>query len=275
MTSIRVSVGQFEAQRDVDANYSKINDLVQTAAVDSDLIVLPENSMYSDPQKQDTEFRYSESLDGEFTSGLKKLAASHKVNILVGITETNPADERRPFNTLVRLTPEGELDGIYRKIHLYDAFGFRESDKVTPAPIADPLVFTINGVTIGALTCYDLRFPEVVRWVALNGVDLVALPAAWAAGPLKELHWESLIQARAIENTVYFAGAGQTGPSCTGLSQIVDPMGVPLACAGIESSVVATATVSSSQVQAVRKNNPSLENRRFDVVPEQSPIMAR
>lgn len=269
MTQLRVSVGQFEAQRDVDSNFSEVETIVSGSAEKSDLVILPENCMYSDPSKEAPDVRYSESLDGEFTSALRELAAKYETNILAGITETNGDDANRPFNTLVQVTPEGELAGVYRKIHLYDAFGHRESDKVTPAPIANPLVFSINGVKVGALTCYDLRFPEVVRWVALRDVDMIALPAAWAAGPLKEFHWEALIRARAIENTVYFAGAGQTGPSCTGLSQIVDPMGVVLANAGEAGGAVATATVTSERVAAVRKANPSLNNRRFDVVPAQ------
>jgi predicted amidohydrolase len=267
MTQLTVSVGQFEAQRNVDSNFSEIESIVAKAAEQSDLVILPENCMYSDPRKEAPEVRCSQSLDGEFTSRLKELATKHKTHILAGITETNEDDANRPFNTLVRITSEGELDGFYRKIHLYDAFGYRESDKVTPAPITEPLVFSINGVTIGALTCYDVRFPEVVRWVALQGVDMIALPAAWAAGPLKELHWESLIRARAIENTIYFAGSGQTGPSCTGLSQIVDPMGVTLANAGESGGAVATAIIDSDRVVAVRATNPSLNNRRFDVAP--------
>jgi predicted amidohydrolase len=267
MTSINVSVAQFEAQRDVKENIATIGQLLSEAPTDCDLVVLPENSMYSDPLKEHPQFRYSESLEGNFVSQLKNLAAVNKVNILAGITETNDKDPQRPFNTLVRLTPEGTLDGIYRKIHLYDAFGFKESDKVTPADISEPLLFTISGVTVGALTCYDLRFPEIVRWVALHDADLIALPAAWAAGPAKESHWETLIRARAIENTLYFAGSGQTGPSCAGQSLIVDPMGVTLASAGESAGVVATATIGLERLNSVRQTNPSLKNRRFDVSP--------
>lgn len=267
MSSIRVSVAQFEAQRDVASNRSTVAGLVSAAAEGSDLVVLPENCMYSDPRREAPDTRYSESLDGSFVNGLKDLAATHQVHILAGITETNGDDPNRPFNTLVRLTPQGALDGIYRKIHLYDAFGYKESDKVTPAAISEPLVFPVNGVNVGALTCYDLRFPEVVRWVALHDVHVIALPAAWAAGPGKELHWETLIRARAIENTVFFAASGQTGPSCTGQSQIVDPMGAILASAGEAAGGTATATINLDRLETVRQSNPSLRNRRFDVTP--------
>lgn len=267
MSTLKVSVGQFEAQRDVDLNLSVIKEVVAKAALESRLVILPENCMYSDPQKEAPEVRYAETLEGKFVTQLKELAKRYDVHILAGMTETNETDADRPYNTLVRLTPQGELDGIYRKIHLYDAFGHKESDKVTPADITEPLIFRIDDVTVGALTCYDIRFPEICRWLAERNVDVIALPAAWAAGAAKELHWDTLVRARAIENTVYFAASGQTGPSCTGQSLIVDPMGVTLASAGEASGSFASATVDTDRLKQVRSTNPSLSNRRFNVSP--------
>ncbi|WGW11533.1 carbon-nitrogen hydrolase family protein [Saxibacter everestensis] len=265
MSAITVAVAQYEASRDVAANTKASTTLIGEASANSQLVVLPENAMYSDPGKEAPDVHYAEPLDGGFVTAVKDAAKTHSVHVLVGFTEDNGTD--RPFNTLVHVTPGGELDGVYRKIHLYDAFGYKESDKVTPAEIDSPLVFTIGGVTIGALTCYDLRFPEIFRWVADRGVDLVALPAAWVAGPAKEFHWETLIRARAIENTVYFAGCGQTGPSCAGQSMIVDPMGVVVANAGESAMAIATATIMTERVAQVRATNPSLINRRFTVSP--------
>lgn len=267
MSTLKISVAQFEAQRDVDLNLSAIKKIVAKAAPESRLIILPENSMYSDPQKEAPEVRYAESLKGSFVTHLKDLAQKYQVHILAGMTEINEADTDRPYNTLVRLTPEGELDGIYRKIHLYDAFGHKESDKVTPADIDEPLIFRIDNVTVGALTCYDVRFPEISRWLAERNVDVIALPAAWAAGAAKEFHWDTLVRARAIENTVYFAASGQTGPSCTGQSLIVDPMGVTLASAGEATGSFANATIDTDRLKQVRSTNPSLTNRRFNVSP--------
>ncbi len=223
--------------------------------------------MYFDPTKSKPGYRYSEGLDGQFVSSLSKAAREFQVHIVCGMTEANPEDTARPYNTLVYIDKQGELVDSYRKIHLYDAFGNRESDRVTPAKIGHPLVFDIGGVRVGALTCYDLRFPEIFRWIADEDVDTIVLPAAWVAGSAKEFHWETLLKARAIENTVYIAGSGQTGPSCVGQSMIIDPMGVTLASAGEEPGTIASGIVSTDRIGSVRATNPSLNGRRFEVSP--------
>ncbi|MGO3834617.1 MAG: carbon-nitrogen hydrolase family protein [Microbacteriaceae bacterium] len=266
MTTIRISVGQYEACTDVEKNLERATELVHQVSGKTDLIVLPENAMYSDPQKTQPDVKYSEPVDGPFVNALMSVALETGVGILVGVTETN-TDDSRPFNTLVFITAEGKLGGSYRKIHLYDAFGYKESDTVMPAPAGEPFIFSVKGVTIGAATCYDIRFPEMSRWLVDHGAQVIALPAAWAAGPMKELHWEVLARARAIENTVYFVASGQTGPSCTGQSMIIDPMGVIQASAGEAAGAVATASISTERLEMVRAMNPSLSNRKFTVSP--------
>ena len=268
MSTLSIATAQFEASTDTKENRSKVKELIQRAAAVGKLVVLPENSMFSDPQKTHSGAPYSESLDGEFVTALKASAVDNHIHILCGMTETNTEDIQRPFNTLVYVNASGELVDVYRKIHLYDAFGYTESDKVTAADIDSPLVFDIDGVKIGAATCYDLRFPEVFRWIADEGADVVALPAAWAAGAAKEDHWTTLIKSRAIENTLYMVGSGQTGPSCTGQSLIVDPMGVIVASAGEVGMGVASGTVDTDRIDSVRKTNPSLKGRRFTVAPK-------
>src|SRR5439155_4191121 len=113
----------------------------------------------------------------------------------------------------------------------YDAFGFRESDRVAPGD-GETLVFGLDGIAFGVQTCYDVRFPELTRHLAGRGAEVVLLPAAWVPGPLKEAHWEVLVRARAIESTVYVAAAGLTGRRFTGSSMLVDPMGVAVVRAG-------------------------------------------
>lgn len=265
MSAIRVSLAQYAASLDVEANTKTATDLIAAAGADSDLVVLPENAMYSDPTKQRPGENHHETLEGPFVSALAGAAKDASVDVIAGFTETS--DDERSYNTLVHVTAAGTVAGVYRKIHLYDAFGYRESDKVRPAEIDEPYVFTIKGVKVGALTCYDLRFPEISRWVADQDADLIVLPAAWAVGPAKEMHWETLARARAIENTIYFAACGQTGPHCTGQSFIADPMGVVIASAGEAGNAIATGVVDTDRVQAVRKTNPSLANRRFTVTP--------
>lgn len=266
MASIQVSLAQYAAGLDVEANTRKAVTLIATAAdAHTDLVVLPENAMYSDPSKQRPDESHHETLDGPFVAAVTEAARAASVDVIVGFTETS--DDGRPYNTLFHVTANGELGGVYRKIHLYDAFGYRESDKVLPAEIGEPYIFSVKGVKVGALTCYDLRFPEIARWVVDKGADLIALPAAWAVGPAKELHWETLVRARAIENTVYFAACGQTGPHCTGQSVLVDPMGAVIASAGEAEDAIATGTVDTDRIGAIRNANPSLSNRRFTVTP--------
>jgi predicted amidohydrolase len=119
-------------------------------------------------------------------------------------------------------------------------------------------------------TCYDIRFPEVTRRLAVAGADLVLVPAEWVRGPLKEFHWRTLLAARAIENTVYVAAADHVPPIGVGASAVLDPMGVTLAGLG-EQEEVAVAAVSAARVAAVRRANPSLALRRYDVVPRERP----
>jgi predicted amidohydrolase len=174
--------------------------------------------------------------------------------------------ERRAFNTVAAVAPDGELIGVYRKVHLYDAFGYAESDTIIPGELTDPLLFDLGDLRFGVMTCYDLRFPEIARVLVDAGATAIALPAAWAAGPAKEDHWATLVRARAIENTCFVLASAQTGPRCTAQSMIVDPMGTVLACAG-EQPGLALATIGAARVDQVRKTNPSLANRRFRVVP--------
>jgi predicted amidohydrolase len=131
----------------------------------------------------------------------------------------------RPFNTVVALPPDGRLIGSYRKLHLYDAFGFAESELFPPGQHGPPLVFEASGLARGVMTCYDLRFPEIARALVDARADVLLVPSAWVAGPAKEDHWMTLLRARAIENTTYVVAAGQTGPSYVGHSVVVDPMG--------------------------------------------------
>ncbi|QIM17459.1 carbon-nitrogen hydrolase family protein [Leucobacter insecticola] len=262
---MELSVAQFSATQDIENNRSISVSLIRRAGSSADLVVLPENAMYSDPTKEGPAAGYSEPLDGPFVSAIRETAKLAAINVVVGFTESS--DEDRPYNTLIFVDATGELSGVYRKIHLYDAFGYRESDSVKAAETAVPLVFEIKGVKVGAETCYDLRFPEVSRWLIDHDVDVIVLPAAWAVGPMKEIHWETLIRARAVENTVYFAASGQTGPHCTGQSIIVDPLGTVRASAGVEAEAIATTTISTERIAQVRAVNPCLTNRRFTVKP--------
>ena len=261
-----VAVTQFSAGLDKDVNRKLVTEAIGAAAeAGADLVVAPEYSMYWDAKNTGANPDHPESLDGPFVTAVRETARAKGVAVVAGMTET-VEDDQRPSNTLVAVDSAGELLGVYRKVHLYDAFGFRESDTIRPAPITTPLTFTVGELTFGTMTCYDLRFPEMARTLVDAGANALILPAAWVVGPAKEDQWTTLVRARAIENTVYVCAAGQTGPYCAGQSLIADPMGAVAASAG-ESPGMAVARLSADRIAAVRVKNPSLANRRFRVAP--------
>jgi predicted amidohydrolase len=186
------------------------------------------------------------------------------VAIVAGMFERS-CDQHRPYNTLLAVGADGSLLGAYRKIHLYDAFGYKESDQLTSGDVA-PVVVNVGGVSLGLMTCYDLRFPELSRALIDAGAEVLVVPAAWVRGPLKEHHWTTLLTARAVENTCYVAAAAQNGKKYCGLSQVIDPQGVALASVG-EADGHALADVSAERLADVRTRNPSLRNRRYTVTP--------
>ena len=263
---VLVAVGQFAAGDDPEVNLATAATLAAEAAGrGARLVVLPEYSMFATRTLDDRIVASAQPLDGPFATGVRSLAARLGVHLLLGMNEALPGSDRIA-NTLLAVGPTGELLGTYRKLHLYDAFGFTESDRVAPGDPSALLTFDVDGVTVGAMTCYDLRFPELARRLVDAGAAAVAVPAQWVPGPQKEDHWRTLARARAIENTVYLLAAGQCAPMGAGNSLIADPMGVVVAAAG-EAPGIAVGEVDPARVAAVRKVNPSLEHRRFRVVP--------
>jgi len=262
--TVTVAVAQFAAGLDKVENTKLVREAITTAAdAGAQLVITPEMTMYFDQKGVGTDPNYAEPLDGPFVTAVREAARAAGVTAVVGLAEAVPGDSRA-YNTLAAVGPDGALLGSYRKIHLYDAFGYAESDKIVPAEITEPLTFDLGDLTFGAMTCYDVRFPEMARRLVDAGANALVLPAAWAAGPAKEDHWATLIRARAIENTCYVLAAGQTGPLCTAQSVVVDPMGTVLASAG-EQPGFALTTIGSARVDQVRAVNPSLANRRFRV----------
>lgn len=261
---MRVAVAQFTASRDKAANRDRLADLIGAAAgAGADLIVAPEAAMHPFGRPERSLATVAEPLDGPFVAGLCAAAHSTGSTVLAGMFEAVPADDH-VFNTVVVVDRTG-LRGCYRKVHLFDAFGWRESDRLRAGAADQLLVVPIAGLSVGVLTCYDLRFPEICRALVDRGSTLLAVPAAWVAGPLKEDHWLTLSRARAIENTCYLAAAGQGPPDYAGRSVVVDPMGVILAQRG-ETDGVAVADVDPARVGQVRGTLPCLRHRRYDVV---------
>ena len=134
----------------------------------------------------------AEAIDGPFATALAQAASALGVTAIAGMFEKVPG-ERRVHNTVIAVSAQGLL-GRYRKLHLYDALGEKESDSIVPGPIDgdELLVLPIGEFVVGVVTCYDLRFPELFRVLADRGVTVFAVPAAWVAGPLKQEHWVTM-----------------------------------------------------------------------------------
>jgi predicted amidohydrolase len=262
---MRIAVVQTASSYDKAANRDAVSRLVADAAQGGpDVVVLPEAMMSDFAVEGESVAEAAEALDGEFVTTLRKAAVEHGVAIVAGMFERS-CDEQRPYNTLLAVGADGVLLGAYRKIHLYDAFGYKESDQLTPGDVA-PVVVQVGDHSLGLMTCYDLRFPELSRALVDAGAEVLVVPAAWVRGPLKEHHWTTLLTARAVENTCYVAAAAQNGKKYCGLSQVIDPQGVALASVG-ESDGHAFAEISAERLADVRTRNPSLQNRRYSVTP--------
>lgn len=262
--AVGVAVGQFAPTGDSDANLATIAHLAAVAAGrGARVVVFPEySSFFIDPFDASL-VDNAQDLDGPFVRELATIASAHSIHIVAGLLE-RAGDGRRVHNTVVAVGAGG-LAARYRKLHLYDAFGQRESDWVEPGAPTPPETFAVEGLRIGLMTCYDLRFPEVARTLVDAGADVFAVPAEWVRGPLKEHHWRTLLHARAIENTVFVAAADHPPPLGVGCSMIVDPQGVELAAIGTATDI-AVAHLDPAAVERVRRVNPALRLRRFDVV---------
>jgi len=226
--AMRVALCQLPISTDPAVNLDRVRKAVADAAGQrAGLAVFPEATL----ARFGSDLRTAaEPLDGPFCRGLSGIARDAGVAVVAGVFE--PAPDGRVYNTVVAYDAVGGLVAAYRKIHLYDALGQRESALVAPG--SEPVLVEFAGLRTGIMTCYDLRFPELARALAAGGAELIVVPAAWAAGLFKEEHWVTLVRARAIENTVWVAAAGQVpdpadpaggAPTGIGRSMLVDPMG--------------------------------------------------
>jgi predicted amidohydrolase len=265
---VKVAVGQFSSGIDATANRVQAIELMRSSAgAGAELVVLPEAAAYPLDRPVTELAKAAEPLDGPFVTALARAASELGVTAIAGMLESVPG-ETRVYNTVVAVSANGLL-GRYRKLHLYDALGRRESDAMVPGSIDgdELLAVKVGDFVVGVVTCYDLRFPELFRALADQGVTAYAVPAAWVAGPLKEEHWTVMCRARAIENTSYLLAAAQLPPTYCGRSLVIDPMGVVLAGLG-ETIGFTTARISAARVQSVRAALPVLTQRRYEVRPK-------
>ncbi|KRB78422.1 hydrolase [Nocardioides sp. Root190] len=261
LPTLRIALAQVASTLDPAENRDRLTALAAEHGPGSDLLVFPEAFARDFGEAGSDVSGAAEDLDGPFAGAVEAAARGAVTTVVAGMFEQGPVPER-PYNTLV---VRGADRASYRKMHLYDSFGYRESDRLTPGAL-EPVVVDVQGWKVGLMTCYDLRFPELARSLVDRGAEVIVVPAAWVAGPRKVHHWRTLLTARAIENTVYVAAVGQPAPRYCGHSLVVDPFGEILAEAGPGSPQepeLVRATAKRDVLDEARRVNPSLLNRRL------------
>jgi deaminated glutathione amidase len=264
---LRVACVQMNAANEKDDNIERVERLVaQAAATGADVVMLPEKWTGIGPP--DLIRAVAESLDdGEATLAMRDWAKRHGITLHGGSIVERREGREKLSNTSVVVDPEGEIAAVYRKIHLFDVqvggHVYRESETEEPG---DQLVRTeVEGWKLGLTICYDLRFPELYRLLALEGCEALAVPAAFTLYTGKD-HWEPLLRARAIENQCFVVAANQwgsyaDGKAAYGRSMIVDPWGVVLAQAPDGDGVI-SAELDHERIADVRRRIPALANRQ-------------
>ncbi|WP_422742357.1 carbon-nitrogen hydrolase family protein [Mycobacterium sp. WMMD1722] len=201
---MRIALAQIISGTDPARNLQTVDDAVRRAAgAGARLALFPEATMCRFGVALD---RVAEPLDGPWADGVRSIAERHGLTVVAGMF--TPSDDGRVTNTL--LATGGGVDAHYHKIHLYDAFGFRESRTVAPG--SAPTLIDVDGVAVGLTTCYDIRFPELYVELARRGAQLITVHASWGAGPGKLEQWTLLARARALDTTGYVAAVDQAYP---------------------------------------------------------------
>ncbi len=265
--SLPIALVQMNSQNNAAANIETALRLIdEAAATGARLIALPEVwTFLGEPEGC---FAAAQRIPGPVSEQLADRARRHGVFLHGGSYLERVGEDGMVLNTTVVFNPDGDQIARYSKIHMFDVVldgvaSYQESALVTPGE--EIVTFDVDGLTVGLAICYDLRFPELFRILALRGAHMIMLPAAFTMTTGKD-HWEVLIRARAIENGVWMAAPAQIGMHppgkwCYGRSMVVDPWGTVVATAPDMETVV-PATISTDRVDAVRRQVPSLANRR-------------
>lgn len=267
---IKVAVVQRSGAGSKEENLSKIRSLTEEAVngvADLDVIVFPEYNYYI-PISMEESKRVAENIPGLYTDAIGDLAKKFNVNIIPGTFIEN-AGSGKVYNTSVFINREGEVVNSYRKIHLLDALGYKESEYVEAGN--EMCVFDTDFGRVGLMVCYDLRFPELARSMVLNGADIIFVPSEFPDGnplPPRTDHWDVLIKSTALYNLTYVVAVNQFGPLNKeypfGRSSVVDPWGTIVASASGREDIF-YATLDMDYQKQVRKRVATWINRRPDV----------
>lgn len=261
----KIAIAQIKSSTDKRQNLDTARALIDEArSKGAQLTAFPEFLMAFSPGEQSAAdlAALAESIDGPFVSALRKAAGASQTAVLATIYETC-AIPNRVFDTALWMDGGGNIAAVYRKLHLYDAFGFKESDKFHPgADIAAPVACA--DARCGVMICYDLRFPEMARMLALGGADVLFAPSGWVQGDMKLDHWQTMIKARALENSCYVVAPDQTGNIYIGHSLVVDPFGRIVLDMG-DREGMEIVDLDLGIVTEAREKLPLLKNRRSEV----------
>ena len=266
MKKYMVAVVQMDTQNDKEQNWKQIAAYVdEAAAKGAKLVAFPEvvNALSEEPE-------YAEAIPGPTTDLFVQKAREYGIWIHGGsISEVNP-EGKRTYNTTVLINPQGEIVARYSKLHnfdmtLPDGSSVRESDRKEPGKNITTIKTELGH--LGFAICYDMRFPELFRLMTLQGAEVIFLPANFTM-PTGKDHWEPILRTRAIENGCYIIAPNQTGTKekfvAYGNSMVVDPWGAVIARASDKPGVI-LAEIDLDYLEAVRRRNPSVQNRRTDV----------
>lgn len=266
---MRVAVCQVNSRHDRATNLTTAWELLARAAdAGADVAVLPEYVDYLGPSATEPK---PEPVEGEFATACAGVASRLGMWVVAGSFHETGPDDGHTYNTSLVFDRDGCVAATYRKIHLFDVdipgrVSYQESRTVAPGQHL--VTVDVDGVRFGMSICYDLRFPELYRRLAVAGAEVLLVPAAFTAHTGRD-HWEVLLRARAIENQCYVVAAGQFGDhepgrSCFGRSMVIDPWGTVVA--QVPDGVgVAVADIDTERVRTVREEVPSLANRRLEV----------
>ena len=265
---MKVAAVQLNSGADVEANIAAADEYVRAAAADgARLIVLPEKwTVMGSPEDLRAD---AQTLDGSAMAWARATARELGVDLVAGSIAERVDGREKLSNASVHVGPDGEIRAVYRKLHMFDVEieGKRYCESDTDEPGEEIVVSELgDGTKLGLSICYDLRFPELFRVLALRHARVVALPAAFTL-PTTRDHWETLVRARAIENQVFVVAANQVGEHpgghhSGGCSLIVDPWGTVLARADGKSPEYVVAELDFDHQDDIRKRVPLLSHRR-------------
>jgi predicted amidohydrolase len=274
---VRAAAIQLNATEDTDRNLERADRLVRDAAArGAGLVVLPEKWTVLGTREHMA--AGAQTLDGEAISWARRTAAELGIDLVAGSLYERAEDAEKGFNTSVHVGPDGDIQSVYRKIHLFDVEvdGAVYAESSTEDP-GDEIVVTdlAGGLKLGMSVCYDLRFPELYRILALREAELITVPAAFTL-PTTRDHWEVLVRARAIENQCFVIAANQIGNHPGGLrsggrSLIVDPWGLVLATAP-DTECAIVADLDFENLRDIRRRLPSVARRRPEAYAWEQPV---